>query len=339
MNQFAANFLDNQFKSSNQFKRVYNKNSIITVNFDLSPKTNVFGKLIARTIGDNDLPEDDAIIDDYSDYKFDIAIILDDYYEKEQKYKIMLGTGKIILVEFKDIQSVIREHPHNKEYFGRNPKYVKQFNKEKDEWEPVDEKTLMNDKEKYRTYQYNLLFQKMQAKLPPTYHYKLPQKNEICKLEPSAKEKYSINMIVIIKPVEWQSDQYEYVVAIILDCNYETKNYTVIAFDSASKDTIPKENIIKTIRCPENGEYFGKFQNHSMRFNGDANMWEHVSLKDDDKDIEQWKMNKKNIQNIQQQQDLKRIGGKYTRRRKNKKTKKVKKTRLTKISSRSLALR
>ena len=333
-NPFQANSLNNTIQKYIEYK----KNSIITVNFDLSPKTSILGKIISRTIGDNDLPEDDVVIDDYSDYKFDIAIILNDYYEKEQKYKIMLGIGKIILVESTDIQSVIR-YPHDKEYFGRNIEYVKQFNKKTNNWESVDKKTLLNDKKKYRTYQYNLVFQKMQAKLPPTYHYKLPQKNEICKIEssPSDKQKYSTNMIVIIKPYTWPSYLYEESLAIILDCNYETKNYKVFTFES-SIDTIPEENILEIIQCPEDGEYFGMFQNNSMRFNGDANMWEYISLQDgSDEDIKQWEKNYEYFLRIQQKSPIK--GGKYTRRQKNKKTKKVKKTRLMKISSRSLALR
>jgi hypothetical protein len=105
------------------FNSIYTTNSIVTVNFDL---------------GENELYKDVIKIDNYADYKFDVAIILD-YNDENKKYKVMLGIGEEIWVGYRDITSVIR-YPVNAEYFGRNPKYVKQYNADSGKWESVDEK-------------------------------------------------------------------------------------------------------------------------------------------------------------------------------------------------------
>ena len=281
---------------------IYKKNSIVTVNFDISePKTGVLKKMLIRTIGSNDLPEDDIKIDKFADYNFDVAIILD-YNDDEKIYKVMLGTGEETFVEYGDIKSVIR-YPFNNEYFGRNTKKVKQFID--DEWKSVDEKEIINDKEKYRKYQYNLLFQKIKAKLPSTYHYRLPQKNPVCKTQSTPNQKYSTNMIVVIKPYTWKSDVYDEVVAIILEYDYTEKDCKVLSFGSSIEDVIPKENIKTHIRCPEDGEYFGTAPNHSMKFNGEKNVWESVSEDEitKDRDIiinEKWKTCRDNIRAIQE---------------------------------------
>lgn len=310
--KFGNQIVDPVYKTAQYLKHalnpIYPTNSIITVNFVLSPKTNVFIKLLAHTVGYNDLPEDDNKIDDYVDYTFDIAIILD-YDDKNKKYKVMLGIGEEIWVGYWDITSVIR-YPVNAEYFGRNPKYVKQYNADKNKWESVDEKLIVSSEEIYNEkYLESIQKQKIDAKLPSTYHYKLPQKNEICKTDPTTIQKYSTNMIVVVKPVTWPSDVYKEVVAIILECNYDTKNYTVMLFEYSSQDVIPEENIIRIIRCPIDGEYFGRISNRSMKFNENKNVWENVpeeEIKKDGKIINaHWKTCNNNINKLQQDLQLK----------------------------------
>jgi hypothetical protein len=154
-----------------------------------------------------------------------------------------------------------------------------------------------------KEYLHSIDVQKIDAKLPSTYHYKLPQKNEICKTDPTSIQKYSTNMIVVIKPFTWKSDVYEEVVAIILECNYDTKNYTVVSIESPMEHVIPEENIIMTIRCPIDGEYFGRFSNRSKKFNGSKNIWEHVPQEEIEKDGKiintHWETCRDNIMAIQ----------------------------------------
>ena len=169
----------------------------------------------------------------------------------------------------------------------------------------MDEKLIVSSEGIYNEkYLESIQKQKINAKLPSTYHYKLPQKNEICKTDPTTIQKYSTNMIVIIKPVTWKSDVYEEVVAIILECNYDTKNYTVVLFESSMQDVIPEENIVMVIRCPKDGEYFGRFSNRSMKFNENKNVWENVPEEEIEKDGKiinaHWKTYKDDINKLQQ---------------------------------------
>ena len=276
------------------FNSIYTTNSIVTVNFDL---------------GENELYKDVIKIDNYADYKFDVAIILD-YNDENKKYKVMLGIGEEIWVGYSDIKSIIR-YPVNAEYFGRNTKYVKQYNADSGKWESVDEKSIVSNKGIYdEKYLESIQKQKMDAKLPATYHYELPQKNKICTTDQMPIQKYSTNMIVVIKPVTWQSDVYEEVVAIILECNYDTKNYTVVSFESPIQDVIPEENIVMVIQCPRDGEYFGRFSNRSMKFNGSKNVWENVPEEEIEKDGKiintHWKTCRDNI--MATQRKLKKKG-------------------------------
>ena len=98
-----------------------------------------------------------------------------------------------------------------------------------------------------------------------------------CGWRSTPNQKYSTNMIVVIEPYTWTSDVYDEVVAIILEYDYTEKDCKVLSFGSSIEDVIPKENIKKHIRCPEDGEYFGTAPNHSMKFNGEKNIWESVS--------------------------------------------------------------
>jgi len=270
---------------------IYSTNSIVTVNFDL---------------GENEMYKDVLKIDNYADYKFDVAIILD-YNDENKKYKVMLGIGQEIWVGYRDITSVIR-YPINAEYFGRNSKYVKQYNADSGKWESVDEKLIVSSEGIYdKKYLETIQKQKMDANLPSSsYHYRLPYKNKPC----TQKKKICFtNNIVVIKPVTWKSDVYEEVVAIILECNYDTRNYTVASFESLSHDVIPEENIVMVIRCPRDGEYFGNYSNRSMKFNGSKNVWENVPEEEIEKDGKiintHWKTCKKNIMEIQDKLELK----------------------------------
>ena len=311
--KFGKQIVDPVYKTAHYLKHAWNPiyptNSIITVNFNL---------------GENELYEDDNKIDNYADYKFDIAIILD-YDDEIKKYQVMLGIGEEIWVGYRDITSVIR-YPVNAEYFGRNPKYVKQYNADKGKWESVDETTIVDIYGHYdKKYLETIKKQKMDANLPSTYHYRLPRKNKDCSVSVSA-----VNMIVVINPVTWKSDVYEEVVAIILECNYDTKNYTVVSFESPSHDVIPEENIVMVIRCPRDGEYFGRFSNRSMKFNGSKNTWEDVPEEEIEKDRviinAHWKTCRDNIRALQKnlQKNKEYEGGRKTRHKKRKNKKRIK---------------
>ena len=291
---------------------IYPTNSIVTVNFDL---------------GENEMYKDVLKIDNYADYKFDVAIILD-YNDEIKKYQVMLGIGEEIWVGYRDITSVIR-YPVNAEYFGRNPKYVKQYNADSGKWESVDEKSIVSSEGIYdKKYLESIQKQKMDANLPSSlYHYRLPHKNKPCTQK---KNICFTNNIVVINPVTWKSDVYEEVVAIILECNYDTKNYTVVSFESPSHDVIPEENIVMVIRCPRDGEYFGRFSNRSMKFNGSKNTWEDVPEEEIEKDRviinAHWKTCRDNIRALQHnlQKNKEYEGGRKTRHRKRKNKKRIK---------------
>jgi hypothetical protein len=300
---YGSSILDNFWKTSKnigdtvyntsrnlkyKFSPIYKKNSIVTVNFDYSHIT-----------GEDELYKGDSKIFFHADYKLDVAIILD-YNDEEKNYKVMLGIGKTCFVEYGDIKSVIR-YPFENEYFGRNPNCVKQFIDDK--WIDVDKNKIIDETEKIynTTYRDNIQKQIMSANLPSTYHYRLPRKNKKCEYK---KKEYTPNTIVVIEPFTWQSDVYKEVVAIILEYDYTAKNYKVLSFGSSIEDVIPEENIKTYIRCPEDGEYFGRSSNRSMKFNGEKNIWESVSEDEiiNNRDIvinEKWTKCRDNIQAIQ----------------------------------------
>ena len=233
-------------------------------------------------------------------YEFDMGII----DEKGQNgFHVTLGSGiriylpnDNILDEYCSVADL-----EDGQYFGRNTRKVKKYDKATNKWQPFifdflsDNAIFGNYLKQLREYDeqiktvYRALFMSYKIShlsASESFIYKLPLSPDTCD-EPSNtdEQKYKTNSVVLIRPTMGYKHfeyEYEHVVAIILEYVPDINKYIVSIFEKDKIMLIGEHQIIRHIKCPKDGDYFGYYINRAKRFSSTTETWEDV----DDTQIE-----------------------------------------------------
>ena len=238
-------------------------------------------------------------------YEFDMGII----DEKDQNgFHVTLGSGIRIYLPNDNIldEYCSVDDLEDDQYFGRNIREVRKYDKATTTWQPFifnflsDNAIFGNYLKQLREYDeqiktvYRALFfsykiSHLSALLPESFIYKLPLSPDTC-AEPSNEDeqKYKTNSVVLIRPTmgykHFAYDDYEHVVAIILEYVPDINKYIVSTFKKTEQMLISETQIISHINCPKDGDYFGLFINRAKRFNSKTETWEDVDERQINKD-------------------------------------------------------
>lgn len=235
-------------------------------------------------------------------YEFDMGII-----DKKDKngFHVTLGSGIYIYLPNDNILDKYCSVADLKDgqYFGRNIREVRKYDKTTNEWQPfvfnfLEDNEIFGNylkqlseydeqiKTMYRHTFFAYKISSLLALLPESSIYKLPLLPDTC-VEPNNndKQKYKTNSVVLIRPTmgyKYFDYEYEHVLAIILEYVPDINKYIVSTFKKTEKMLISENQIIRHIKCPKDGDYFGYYINDAKRFNSKTETWEHV----DDREIE-----------------------------------------------------
>jgi hypothetical protein len=256
-------------------------------------------------------------------YEFDMGII----DEKGQNgFHVTLGSGiriylpnDNILDEYCSVADL-----EDGQYFGRNIREVRKYDKPTNKWQPFifdflsDNAIFGNYLKQLREYDeqiktvYRALFMSYKIShlsASESFIYKLPLSPDTC-AEPGNKDehKYKTNSVVFIRPtMGYKHFEYDYerVVAIILEYVPDINKYIVSIFEKDKIMLIGEHQIIRHIKCPEDGDYFGYDINRAKRFNSTTKTWEDVDdtqIENNGRELEKFVNDKKKYVELQSEQ-------------------------------------
>jgi hypothetical protein len=256
-------------------------------------------------------------------YEFDMGIIDE---KGKNGFHVTLGSGIQIYLPNDNIldEYCSVAHLEDGQYFGRNTRKVKKYDKTTNKWQPfvfdflADNAIFSNYLKQLREYDehiktiYRALF--MSYKIShilalESFIYKLPLSPDTCDKPSNEHEhKYKTNSVVIIRPTmgyEHFDYTYENVVAIILEYVPDINKYIVSIFEKAEQMLIGEHQIIHHIKCPEDGDYFGYYINRAKRFNSTTETWEDVDdtqIENNKPELEKFVNDKKKYEELQSEQ-------------------------------------
>lgn len=263
-------------------------------------------------------------------YEFDMGII----DKKETNgFHVTLGSGIQIYLPNDNILGKYYSVADLKDgqYFGRNIREVRKYDKATNKWQPFVFNFLSDNeifgnylkqlseydeqiKTMYRRTFFANKISSLLALLPDSFIYKLPLSPDTC-VEPNNndKQKYKTNSVVLIRPTmgyKYFDYEYEHVLAIILECvpdinKPDINKYIVSTFKKTEEMLISETQIIRHIKCPKDGDYFGYYINDAKRFNSKTETWEDVDdreIEDNKPEVEKFIKDKNEYKDLQYEQ-------------------------------------
>ena len=260
-------------------------------------------------------------------YEFDMGII---DKNAENGFHVTLGSGIQIYLPNNNIlgKYCSVEDLKNGQYFGRNIKEVRKYNKPTNQWQPfvfnfLEDNAIFGNylkqlseydeqiKTMYRHMFFAYKISSLLALLPNSFIYKLPSLPDTC-VEPNNndEQKYKTNSVVLIRPTmgyKYFDYKYEHVLAIILEYvpDININKYIVSTFEKPEQMLISENQIIRHIKCPEDGDYFGYYINDAKRFNSKTETWEDVDdreIEDNKPEVEKFIKDKNEYKDLQYEQ-------------------------------------
>ena len=266
-------------------------------------------------------------------YEFDMGIIDKKDKNDTNGFHVTLGSGIQIYLPNNNIlgQYCSVEDLKDGQYFGRNIREVRKYDKTTNKWQPfvfnfLEDNEIFGNylkqlseydeqiKKMYRRTFFAYKISSLGALLQESFIYKLPSLPDTC-VEPNNndKQKYKTNSVVLIRPTmgyKYFDYKYEHVLAIILECvpdinNPDINKYIVSTFEKTEQMLISENQIIRHIKCPEDGDYFGYYINRAKRFNSKTETWEDVDdreIEDNKPEVEKFIKDKNEYKDLQYEQ-------------------------------------